>query len=387
MFIEKDDVAMDLMTAGESGSGLGSILDFCAGAAALLLGFVIAAALPPVTLAVLRKKYNQADGTPDRSAKEMLHAHKGAAKLCMLHKAVFVIAGALVWGMAFAEQVLHLLAEDTPLYNTLDDIWSAAAFVLAATGMVLMIGAITAAERAKMQKPQMVVFNGHQICYNTDNIMPQTGGRKGCIMKRIYITAIPLDSNFSISRYAAEPANYRPQKPVRPYYYPITPVIADTARQGDEIKVIAVRQKNSPHSENLEIFRRELDGLGLPCALTDLTTPENQQRDGLLALFEALTGEMESDACYYADATFGTKTYPLVLSSALHYAEKILDEVEVCGIYYRELTREDGKVKSVQQYDISALFTLDGIVDMAAEDDLPDKKKFIRMMLHPDREV
>ena len=149
MFIEKDDVAMDLMTAGESGSGLGSILDFCAGAAALLLGFVIAAALPPVTLAVLRKKYNQADGTPDRSAKEMLHAHKGAAKLCMLHKAVFVIAGALVWGMAFAEQVLHLLAEDTPLYNTLDDIWSAAAFVLAATGMVLMIGAITAAERAK----------------------------------------------------------------------------------------------------------------------------------------------------------------------------------------------------------------------------------------------
>ena len=103
---------------------------------------MIAAALPPVTLAVLRKKYNQADGTPDRSAKEMLHAHKGAAKLCMLHKAVFVIAGALVWGMAFAEQVLHLLAEDTPLYNTLDDIWSA-------TGMVLMIGAITAAERAK----------------------------------------------------------------------------------------------------------------------------------------------------------------------------------------------------------------------------------------------
>ena len=47
---------------------------------------------------------------------------------------------------------------------------------------------------------------------------------------------------------------------------------------------------------------------------------------------------MESDACYYADATFGTKTYPLVLSSALHYAEKILDDTEVCGIYYRELT-------------------------------------------------
>lgn len=96
---------------------------------------------------------------------------------------------------------------------------------------------------------------------------------------------------------------------------------------------------------------------------------------------------MDGDACYYADATFGTKTYPLVLSSALHYAEKILDDTEVCGIYYRELTRENGKVKSVRQYDISTLFTLDGIVDMAAEADLPDKQKFISVMLHPDREV
>lgn len=122
-------------------------------------------------------------------------------------------------------------------------------------------------------------------------------------MKRIYITAIPLDSNFAIDSYAAEPVNYT-QTLAKPTYYPITPILADTAHSGDEIKVIAVRQINSPHSENLEIFRRELDGLGLPYTLVDLTTPENQQRDGLLALFEALTDAMDGDACYYADATF-----------------------------------------------------------------------------------
>lgn len=205
-------------------------------------------------------------------------------------------------------------------------------------------------------------------------------------MKRIYITAIPLDSNFAITAYAAEPVNYR-QAAAQPTYYPITPILADTAHEGDEIKVIAVRQVNSPRSENLDIFRRELDGLGLPYTLVDLTTPENQQRDGLLALFEALTDAMEGDACYYADATFGTKTYPLVLSSALHYAEKILDDTEVCGIYYRELTRENGLVKAARQYDISTLFTLDGIIDMAADAELADKQAFIKLMLHPDREV
>ena len=205
-------------------------------------------------------------------------------------------------------------------------------------------------------------------------------------MKRIYITAIPLDSNFAIKPYDAEPVNYD-QKTRMKSHYPISPILADTADPGDEIKIITVRQKNSLYSETLEVFRREIDSLGLPYTMIDLTTPENQERDGLLTLFEALTNEMEDDACYYADATFGTKTYPLVLSSALHYAEKILDSIEVSGIYYREITRENGEVKACRQYDISTLFTLDAIVDMAADSEISNKRDFIKLMLHPDREV
>ena len=51
-------------------------------------------------------------------------------------------------------------------------------------------------------------------------------------MKRIYITAIPLDSNFAIAPYAAQAANYQ-QTYTAPSCYPITPIIADTARPGD----------------------------------------------------------------------------------------------------------------------------------------------------------
>ena len=51
-------------------------------------------------------------------------------------------------------------------------------------------------------------------------------------MKRIYITAIPLDSNFAIDSYAAEPVNYT-QTLAKPTYYPITPILADTAHSGD----------------------------------------------------------------------------------------------------------------------------------------------------------
>lgn len=205
-------------------------------------------------------------------------------------------------------------------------------------------------------------------------------------MNRMYITAVPLDSNFAIAPYAAKAMNYTQTYAV-PTYFPITDILADTAKPGDTVTVLAVRQKNSPRSENLNILRRELDALHLPYTLVDVTMPETQQRDELLTLFETLTDAMQDDACYYADATFGTKTYPLVLSSALHFAEKVLDDTEVCGIYYRELRRENGQVKEVRQYDVSALFTLDGIVDMAADAGLADKRAFIKLMLHPDREV
>ena len=51
-------------------------------------------------------------------------------------------------------------------------------------------------------------------------------------MKRIYITAIPLDSNFVVIPYAAKAANYQ-QTYNQPTGYPIVPVLADTARRHD----------------------------------------------------------------------------------------------------------------------------------------------------------
>ena len=206
-------------------------------------------------------------------------------------------------------------------------------------------------------------------------------------MKKIYITAIPLDSNFLLQPLLAQPVNYRMHVAPFAVCFPITQGIADTAQEGDEVKVIAVRQKNNAQSKNLAAFRQELDALGLSYTLTDLTMDETQQKDELLGLFEALIRSMEGNACYYACMTFGTKTYPLVLSSALHYAEKVLDTTQVKGIYYREITRENGAVKSVAQYDVSALFTLDSLIDLAAQNGIGDKAAFIGLLLHPDQGV
>lgn len=203
-------------------------------------------------------------------------------------------------------------------------------------------------------------------------------------MKRIYITAVPLQSNFVLTAQLAQPVNYTPRIAPRAAAFPIIPILADTVEEGDSVKIIAVRQHNDPHNANMDLLRAELDALALPdCTLVDLTVPETQQKDALLTLFSELTGQLEDNACYYACATFGTKTYPLVLFSALRYAEQLLSDAEIKGIYYREVKRRDGVEQSYFQYDISALFRLDNIVNLAADTDMPDKRAFVRMLLDP----
>lgn len=203
-------------------------------------------------------------------------------------------------------------------------------------------------------------------------------------MKRIYITAVPLQSNFVLTAQLARPVNYAPRTEPKAAAFPIIPILADTVQEGDSVKVIAVRQHNDPHNANMDLLRNELDALALPdCTLVDLTVPETQQKDALLTLFARLTEQLEENACYYACATFGTKTYPLVLFSALRYVDRLLADTEIKGIYYREVKRRDGVEQSYFQYDISALFRLDNIIHMAADTDMPDKRAFVRMLLDP----
>lgn len=201
-------------------------------------------------------------------------------------------------------------------------------------------------------------------------------------MKRIYFTAVPLESNFILDTYPLNPVNFTLDTAMARSAYPILPVIDATLRPGDEGIVVAMRQQNSPHNENMEILRRELEALPRKnWELRELTVPESQQKDLLLDLFARLIDCMEDDACYYACMTFGTKTFPVVLFSALSYADKIRRNTQIGGIYYREVLRSRGQSRTANLYDVTALFTLNALVDLVAGMEGSDKDKMIRQML------
>lgn len=201
-------------------------------------------------------------------------------------------------------------------------------------------------------------------------------------MNRIYFTAVPLESNFVLETMPLNPVNFKLDTKLTETAFPIVPVIDATLQPGDTATVVVVRQKNDSRNRNMDILRRELESLGRSnWTLRDLTVPESQNKDLLLGLFAEMIGCMQDDTCYYACMTFGTKSYPVVLFSALSYAEKIRRNTQICGIYYREVLRQQGQTRTSRLYDVTALFTLNSLVDLVAGMDCDSKDRMIREML------
>ena len=135
-------------------------------------------------------------------------------------------------------------------------------------------------------------------------------------MKRIYFTSIPLNTNFIIELKPLQTVGFTLKTDIKEYAYPIIPIIDATMREGDEAKIVVVRQTNSEFNPNYEKFRAELDSLNLErIDVIDVAVDENQGEDLLLGLYKRLLTYTENDGCYYADLTFGPKT--LLISSEI----------------------------------------------------------------------
>ena len=106
---------MGLSCEGDCGP-LG-ILMHCAVLTLAFCAATIAITLPSATRKILKKVYNSADGTPDRSEEEMLQAHPQAAKLCLVHKALFSVAGAIILVFAW-----HRMSCTCPLYTAFSSV-------------------------------------------------------------------------------------------------------------------------------------------------------------------------------------------------------------------------------------------------------------------------
>ena len=177
-------------------------------------------------------------------------------------------------------------------------------------------------------------------------------------MLKTYITTVPLQGKL-------DPMLYQRDHAARPTAtcFPIVQVMRDTLEPGDTVRLLAIRQENADTARNYQRLLEELAQLGIAEAQVEpVPLPEDQRPETLIGLCRDLVDALPQVTRVYACITYGSKSIPVVTLTALSCAEATHTELEVGGVYYGEVKRENGKVVGARLYEMSALYQLAGLV-------------------------
>lgn len=177
-------------------------------------------------------------------------------------------------------------------------------------------------------------------------------------MLKTYITTVPLQGKLDPMLYQRE----RAEAPTATCF-PIVQVIWDTLEPGDTVRLLAIRQENADTARNYQRLLEELAQLGITEEQVEpVPLPEDQRPETLIGLCRELVDALPQVTRVYACITYGSKSIPVVTLTALTCAEATHTELEVGGVYYGEVRRENGKVVGARLYDMAALYQLAGLV-------------------------
>ena len=177
-------------------------------------------------------------------------------------------------------------------------------------------------------------------------------------MLKTYITTVPLQGKLDPMLYQRE----RAEAPTATCF-PIVQVIRDTLEPGDTVRLLAIRQENADTARNYQRLLEELAQLGITEEQVEpVPLPEDQRPETLIGLCRDLVDALPQVTRVYACITYGSKSIPVVTLTALTCAEATHTELEVGGVYYGEVRRENGKVVGARLYEMAALYQLAGLV-------------------------
>ena len=205
-------------------------------------------------------------------------------------------------------------------------------------------------------------------------------------MKKIVICNISMKKKLDKCVYASNdkalPASDRAVS------FPICSYFDNALKAGDDLKVIMLVKKDGKYShneKNIEIFKEELTeaigGRDISVEYKMIDTDFVETSSVHEELMSRLVDEIDVESEIYADITYGPKDLPLIVFSALTFAQKRLAcEIEhiIYGLTHFD---EKGKTNDSQLCDMVALFYLTSVVSSAPGGNPQDAKRMLKSML------
>ena len=169
--------------------------------------------------------------------------------------------------------------------------------------------------------------------------------------------------NISPVKYKAIGAsNIKHKKAVR---YSLNALLASIMQKEDiKIVLLKTRDKNNNCDAHEVAFKKELkkinDQIKANISYVVIEIPYKETKDIHEFLLGKIIDEIDDNARIYADITYGPKPLPIIVFTALAFAQKFLG-AEIKNIIYSRVDFIDGKVLNGEIFDVSPLYYLNSL--------------------------
>lgn len=204
-------------------------------------------------------------------------------------------------------------------------------------------------------------------------------------MKKTVICSIALRDGLKPNAYKSEDLSLPSSE--KEYLYPVSSFLEKTLKSGDELDVIMIEKTGGEGDcrKNAKAFTDELNGV---CALTGATasyreicTEFAETESVHKELLSKLTEMIETGNSIISDVTYGSKDVPILIFTALKFAEKYLG-CSIENIIYGQAIFEGSIVKESYLRDLSPLYYLISVTDVLPETEPEKARELFRTMIN-----
>lgn len=203
-------------------------------------------------------------------------------------------------------------------------------------------------------------------------------------MKKTLICNIPMKEHIYASVYTSEDQSIPVTSSA--VIFPINAFIEATVDEGMTLKVILLAKDSeySASAKNIEKFKTELDsvvdGKNVNLEYVVIDTDFSQMQAVHEQLMGHIINEIEDTSHLIVDITYGPKDLPVILFSALSFAEKFLG-CEIENIIYGQAEFSNGKVVNTKICDMSPLFYLSSLTETVHADSSDKARQMLKSLL------
>ena len=203
-------------------------------------------------------------------------------------------------------------------------------------------------------------------------------------MKKIIICSIPMREHVANTVYSSDDLSLPVSE--KPYRYPINSLLSQTVNGEDELKILLLIKKdgNSFYEKNAADYKQEMEEIcestGVKVQFISIDTAFSQEKENHEQLIGRLIDEIDTSAHIMADMTYGPKDLPIVIFSALNFAEKFL-KCEIDNIVYGQAAFKNDKVVGSVICDMIPLYCLSSVTNTIKCDDPQKARQMLKSLL------